>query len=455
MSLRVTIQSPNGGSYAVTFDASEVRVGRASFCELRLPYPVVSSHHLTITGGDGSWFVTDVGSTNGSWVDGSQLPTNRPVPIDDGHALDIGEVRLEFAIVRDYVSGFTLAESGTLLRKLVSESTRTSQGPSDDAFFEVLEGPRVGTRYPVPDHIDVAWAGDAEGCELCVVGLPERSFRIERDGDGPARIYLGEPAEALPEGGDPEFAKLKAPKLLGAAAAAPARKAGEDPAVRRLQFLGRRLRSTFRQPNGGGDDLAPVRVGKAEHGGLGHRGMAKQFGLDLRRIDILAAADDHVAEPAGDALADAHRPVDHDLAVEAVGRAADEVPPEPAHRALVRRDVGAGEVELLALGVDQHQLRAQVLAGRATRLRLGDDQVGHARDGIGLLGDRDAFLEVLELHEALVALLEPVVAAAREAGVLVGAVGPRTVRLVTHLDVSATQAKDAASVMAGVLADVR
>ena len=33
---------------------------------------------------------------------------------------------------------------------------------------------------------------------------------VERDGNGPARIYLGEPAEALPEGGDPEFEKLKA-----------------------------------------------------------------------------------------------------------------------------------------------------------------------------------------------------------------------------------------------------
>jgi threonine aldolase len=44
-----------------------------------------------------------------------------------------------------------------------------------------------------------------------------------------------------------------------------------------------------------------------------------------------------------------------------------------------------------------------------------------------------------------------VVTAAREAGVLVSAVGPRTVRMVTHLDVSATQAKDAAGVMAGVL----
>lgn len=38
---------------------------------------------------------------------------------------------------------------------------------------------------------------------------------VERDGDGPARIYLGEPAEVLPEGGDTEFAKLKAPRVVG------------------------------------------------------------------------------------------------------------------------------------------------------------------------------------------------------------------------------------------------
>jgi uncharacterized GH25 family protein len=49
---------------------------------------------------------------------------------------------------------------------------------------------------------------------------------IERDGSGPARIYLGEPAEPMPEGGDPEFAKLKAPKLLAAPNARLARKQG-------------------------------------------------------------------------------------------------------------------------------------------------------------------------------------------------------------------------------------
>lgn len=49
---------------------------------------------------------------------------------------------------------------------------------------------------------------------------------IERDGNGPARIYLGEPEDALPQGGDPEFSKLKAPTLLGATGTTPVRKAG-------------------------------------------------------------------------------------------------------------------------------------------------------------------------------------------------------------------------------------
>ena len=48
-----------------------------------------------------------------------------------------------------------------------------------------------------------------------------------------------------------------------------------------------------------------------------------------------------------------------------------------------------------------------------------------------------------------------VLAAARGAGVLISAVGPRTVRFVTHLDVSRDQAETAASVLAKVLAEVR
>lgn len=37
---------------------------------------------------------------------------------------------------------------------------------------------------------------------------------IERDATGPARIYLGEPADVVPEAGDPEFSNLKTPGVF-------------------------------------------------------------------------------------------------------------------------------------------------------------------------------------------------------------------------------------------------
>jgi hypothetical protein len=49
---------------------------------------------------------------------------------------------------------------------------------------------------------------------------------VERDRAGPVRIYLGEPEEVMPAGGDPEFAKLLAPKIVGVANVPTVRKAG-------------------------------------------------------------------------------------------------------------------------------------------------------------------------------------------------------------------------------------
>jgi threonine aldolase len=62
----------------------------------------------------------------------------------------------------------------------------------------------------------------------------------------------------------------------------------------------------------------------------------------------------------------------------------------------------------------------------------------------------DTNIVVLDVPDA-----PAVVAAAREVGVLVSAVGPRTARLVTHLDVSEAQTRQAAEVLAKVLADAR
>lgn len=65
-------------------------------------------------------------------------------------------------------------------------------------------------------------------------------------------------------------------------------------------------------------------------------------------------------------------------------------------------------------------------------------------------------LDPADVHTNIVAFEHPdapaLVAAARDAGVLIGTVGARTVRLVTHLDVDADAARRAADVLHGLLA---
>src|SRR5205807_601774 len=50
----------------------------------------------------------------------------------------------------------------------------------------------------------------------------------------------------------------------------------------------------------GNADLAPERVGHAEHGDLADPGMGQYLLLDLTRIDVGAAGDVHVGSTAGD-----------------------------------------------------------------------------------------------------------------------------------------------------------
>ena len=66
------------------------------------------------------------------------------------------------------------------------------------------------------------------------------------------------------------------------------------------QFLGRRVRA-LRGHDEGAADLAPAVVGNADHRHLAHGGMFDQRGLDLDRIDVLAARDEHVLLAANDA----------------------------------------------------------------------------------------------------------------------------------------------------------
>ncbi len=71
-----------------------VNIGRAEFNDLRLPDPSISSTHVKLQLREGVWTLTDLGSMNGTTVDGE--PVDDDMPLSPGAVLKLGEVSLSF-----------------------------------------------------------------------------------------------------------------------------------------------------------------------------------------------------------------------------------------------------------------------------------------------------------------------------------------------------------------------
>lgn len=92
-----TLAGPHGGSYT-TNGAPQLTVGRAVECDVCLLNETVSRRHAVFSLRDGGWFVLDLGSTMGTWVNGQRLSTSAPLPLVSGDLVRIGPWSFRVAI---------------------------------------------------------------------------------------------------------------------------------------------------------------------------------------------------------------------------------------------------------------------------------------------------------------------------------------------------------------------
>lgn len=89
--LRVT-GGPLGGTQ-LTLGTSAVLIGRSPSCTLVLEDDYSSNRHARIFPSEGTWYVEDLGSTNGTYL-GNQRVTN-PMPLGIGQPVRIGQTVIE------------------------------------------------------------------------------------------------------------------------------------------------------------------------------------------------------------------------------------------------------------------------------------------------------------------------------------------------------------------------
>jgi pSer/pThr/pTyr-binding forkhead associated (FHA) protein len=83
----VVVEGPAAGT-KVSIEKRPITIGRASICDLTLEDDFISSRHLRVSMQPNGYVVEDLGSTNGTWVEGERL--SEPVLIKPGVRIKMG-----------------------------------------------------------------------------------------------------------------------------------------------------------------------------------------------------------------------------------------------------------------------------------------------------------------------------------------------------------------------------
>lgn len=89
----IVVHHPAGRAQIIPLHGDGMLLGRANHAHLTLEDVYVSDEHAHIQAGPDGWMVRDLGSTNGTFLNGAKV--TRPTPLTAGDQIRLGKTRIE------------------------------------------------------------------------------------------------------------------------------------------------------------------------------------------------------------------------------------------------------------------------------------------------------------------------------------------------------------------------
>jgi pSer/pThr/pTyr-binding forkhead associated (FHA) protein len=171
-------------------DTAEIRIGRHPDLELPLPYPALSALHARLVRAEVGWKIEDLGSTNGTRVDGERLAPRAPRAIAPGAQVALGQVTLVFDGTVASVAG--AERTATIAKRLVSDLFAASPDLAMPTLAIASGVPaRAPLRLETTDHRYVAGRGETCDLRLASEEISREHLEIVRRWDGVVVKDLG------------------------------------------------------------------------------------------------------------------------------------------------------------------------------------------------------------------------------------------------------------------------
>lgn len=140
----------------------DIVIGRGAECNLRLSAPQVSRRHSFLRISADSATITDLDSSNGTFLNGKKLTSGKRYDIPDGARLAIGPVQFT-ARVQSEVPVADLLEVSVNDERIETEADRLPGGPFDDFAAEPSMDATVADLLPEPDEDSMNFAIESGG----------------------------------------------------------------------------------------------------------------------------------------------------------------------------------------------------------------------------------------------------------------------------------------------------
>ena len=119
----------NDGNEISTFDLENalVSLGRSSDNDIQLTDKYTSRNHLVLWGKDGRFFVKDLGSENGTYVNGRKIPSGKIVELRESQSILVGKSLISLRAGKAESVSVFLQPDDTLFQRISLRPTRLSE----------------------------------------------------------------------------------------------------------------------------------------------------------------------------------------------------------------------------------------------------------------------------------------------------------------------------------------
>ena len=145
-----------------------ILIGRVNTCDIELPIQSISRRHAEITQDNQDYYLADLGSGNGTFLNNKKLPAQAKQLLKNGDVIRIEDFEIQFLLTEEFelpASFEENADTDMIELKLIKKMMKALESENMPSL-EVLNGTMAGKRVYIKDDKKDFFIGRGEDCDL-------------------------------------------------------------------------------------------------------------------------------------------------------------------------------------------------------------------------------------------------------------------------------------------------